>query len=363
MAPLIKFSFVDKTMMKEILKKSALIFFFTLTSLALVEFFLRHQTIVQLDKFAGNFPGNEIFHHGKNDFHVEKFFGERGKGKIKVLLLGDSWMEDENLSNFFAMELAQLTKKTVTAINAGKSSYAPTVYLLKSREAYDTYGKFDLIVVNIDETDIGDEWLRYKIPTVRSRDGDIVAVPFSHDKESQYIWQGKLWAENSGFYINRLIKFAFFHKVLVPFMYEFTESPSQYENLMQFVFAPDAKSKYSKEIDHFYGRLEEMARELCKYTDNSSSIYVTHHPHLRGLVSKVSEGRLYLPVVSDEIARLKKATGLNVLDARENMVQIHGVQFTRNTFEEGDPFSHLCPEGAQRYGKWIAAQIAGKLNE
>lgn len=327
-----------------------------LIALVVVETGLRFQEFVKLKGFSEKSPWNRVLHHGSDQFVVTNYGANCEGERIKLLTLGDSWMEDEHLSTSIAREFASKSGKCVQAINGGTSSYAPTLYLLKGRQAFEKYGKFDYIVVNVDETDIGDEWLRYRIPTVVDETGKIVAVPFQNDLENRYLWNGKLWAEDSDFYIVRLVKFAFFYKVLVPMLYKLTYAPD-YNSLMRYVFAPDARSLYPKELQHFDHRLRRMAKRLTRYTSDASHVYVTHHPHLRGLVDKVDEGHLYLPVVSEALARLHEKSGVTVLDARNHIGQIHGDAFPDQTFEPGDPFSHLTAAGATRYGKWIADQI------
>jgi len=330
----------------------------TLISLFAAELILRFQNFVQLDNFSNQSPWNEVFHHGSSEFVIGEY-GTSCKGEtIKLLLLGDSWMEDGYyLSTTIGKEIANKSNKCVLAINGSSSSYAPTVYLLRARQAFKTYGKFDYIIVNIDETDIGDEWLRYRIPTVRDTSGKIVAVPYEHDIASQYKWKGKLWAENSNLYIIRLIKFAYYYKILIPSIYKFTVTPDIYSNLMQYVFAPDAVSLYQREHQHFENRITEMVSEISNFTTATKSVYLTHHPHLRGLISTIDNGKLYLPVMSEIIARQNEKSGVSVLDARNNIIKIHGESFPNNTFVEGDPFSHLERDGAIRYGEWIVDRI------
>jgi len=328
-----------------------------LLTLSVAEGILRIQNFVTLDGFSEEHPWHQVLHHGSGKFVVEEFDPGDSETEIKLLLLGDSWMEDPHLSEAIGKELAEKTKKDVNAINGGNSSYAPTLYQLKARKAFEKFGKFDMIIVNIDETDIGDEWVRYKIPKYRDSSGQLVAVPFSRDIHSEYLWNGKLWAEDSDFYLVRLVKFSFYYKVLVPMFYKFTYC-EDYPTLMQYVFAPDARSEHQEELKFFDDRLLEMVEELSSYSKNgTASIYVTYHPHLRGLVDHVEEGNRYLPVVSEALVRLQKKTGVTALDAREHMQQIHGDALLTGTFEEGDPFSHLIVGGANRYGTWIADQI------
>jgi len=349
--------------MRKFFIRVAAVFLIIFLLLSAAEIFLRWQTFVQLDGFHDKDPWNSVLHHGKNKFVVKNYGSNCGDEKIKVLLIGDSWMEDEYLSGAIGEEFAKKTQKCVEAIDGGNSSYAPTIYLLKSRMGFEKFGKFDFIIVNIDETDIGDEWLRYRVPLMRDVSGEIVAVPYECDIASEFIWNAKLWAEDSRFYVVRLIKFAYVYNMLVPAIYKFTESPDLYSNLMQYVFAPDARSLYKREHRYFGKRLLEMVKEMSSFTAGPGSIYITHHPHLRGLVDKVDDGRLYLPIISEALVKLKKKSGVNILDARNHVAEIHGGRLLTDTFEAGDPFSHLIKNGAIRYGKWIGDQIALRITD
>jgi len=325
----------------------------------ITEIFLRFQNFVDLNDFQREYPWNNILHHGTDEFSVSDYGSNCNGVKTKLLLLGDSWMEDGYMNRTIGQEFAAKSKSCVQVINGSTTSYSPTLYLLKARQAFDKFGKFDFIIVNIDETDVGDEWLRYQIPTVRNRQGEIISVPYEHDIHSRFLWNGEVWAKKSRFYLVRLIKFAFLHKVMTPLFYDFTFCPD-YPSLMRYVFKPEAASLYKKEHGHFAERLEEMANEISTFTADPSFVYVTHHPHLRGLVDKVDHGPLYLPIVSGAIARLPEESGVTVLDARNHVRQIHGDTFPDNTFVAGDPYSHLTKDGAVRYGKWIASQIGSK---
>ena len=336
-------------------------------SIIAIEVVLRVQNLVQLDGFHNETPWHNVFHHGDGSFVVREYGKNCEGGKIKLLLLGDSWMIDEYLveaeylSNTIGNEFAESTGKCVQTINGAKSSYSPTLYLLTARQAFNTYGKFDYVIVTIDETDIGDEWLRYRIPTVRDNSGKIIGVSYDNDIESQYIWNGKLWAESSNSYIIRFIKFIFFYRIFEPSLYKFTFAiRPDYSNLMQYVFSPDSSSRFKREIEHFESRLLEMASEISRFTTGAKSVIVTHHPHLRGLVDAIDNGKLYLPIVSESIARLKEKTDISVLDARNYLKQINKNDLLNNTFVPGDPFSHLADAGEIRYGKWIVAQLDPK---
>ena len=328
----------------------------TFLMLSGAEGFLRVQHYVQLDGFDKEHPWNQVLHHGAGKFVLEDFDPSGSRKKIKLLLLGDSWMEDTHLGDAIGKELALKSGMDVEAINGGNSSYAPTIYMLKARQAYQKFGKFDVIVVNIDTTDIGDEWVRYKIPKYRDRTGRVVAVPFSRDLNSEYLWKGKLWAEDSDLYLVRLVKFAFFYKALVPMLYKLTYCPD-YSTLMRYVFAPDARTRYAEVDNYFDDDLLEMANEISRYTNGPGSVYITHHPHKRELADPVVSGQRYLPIISEAMARVREKTGVKVIDAYGHAKEIHGEALLTDTFVKDDPFSHLNSEGATRYGKWIGDRI------
>ena len=140
-------------------------------SITLAEVFLRIQTFIELEGFAEQNPWNSVLHHGDGQFAIADYGENCTAAKIRVLLLGDSWMEDPILSGTIGHELSLKSGTCVQTVNGGMSSYSPTIYLLRGRQGFEKFGAFDYVIVNIDETDIGDEWLRYRIPLTRDLSG------------------------------------------------------------------------------------------------------------------------------------------------------------------------------------------------
>ena len=90
-----------------------------------------------------------------------------GKKKI-VLIQGDSWMvqlTSMSDQNFISLDLVKKfgDKKKIGFINAGTSSYSPTLMNLQLDVLQEDFQIFPAIVIAyIDQTDIGDEICRYK---------------------------------------------------------------------------------------------------------------------------------------------------------------------------------------------------------
>ena len=74
--------------------------------LLFTEIILRVQNIIELDGFQEKYPWHSVLHHGDGSFVVEEYGSNCSEGRIKVLLLGDSWMEDPILSGTIGRELS-----------------------------------------------------------------------------------------------------------------------------------------------------------------------------------------------------------------------------------------------------------------
>lgn len=101
----------------------------------------RQRTICQVDS-------HPIFHHAGPKLFIERTFGEHcgDAPSVKVLLLGDSWMQDQGLAGVIGDEIASKLGKCVLAINGAFYSYSPTLYLLKAKHAVESYGRFDTVL-------------------------------------------------------------------------------------------------------------------------------------------------------------------------------------------------------------------------
>jgi len=108
-----------------------------------------------------------------------------GKEKI-VLFQGDSWMEQITFpvdDNFISAELVQKfkNKKKVGFINAGTSSYSPSIMNLQLDVLEEEFQIFpNIIIAYIDQTDIGDENCRYKYNKIYENDVLISVQPELH---------------------------------------------------------------------------------------------------------------------------------------------------------------------------------------
>ena len=107
-------------------------------------------------------------------------------GDEKILLLGDSWFDQINASGYEKsleelIYFAEKNKKKI--INGGISSYSPSLFFLQYKVLKNDFNiNPKLLVIHVDQTDIGDENCRYKDKKKYNNRGNLNAVErFDYD--------------------------------------------------------------------------------------------------------------------------------------------------------------------------------------
>ncbi len=95
-----------------------------------------------------------------------------------ILFQGDSWFEQINGFQKVKDYLAN-TQKNIKIINAGNSSYSPSLMNVQFNILENDFDiKPDVIVVYVDQTDIGDEFCRYRNLRVLDETGNLIKVTY-----------------------------------------------------------------------------------------------------------------------------------------------------------------------------------------
>lgn len=136
---------------------------------------------------------NKINHLRKSKYNNNKtgyLFNKvvSNNSKNKMLFLGDSWFEQIN-QNEYKQSLEYLKKislkNNIEILNAGITSFSPSLMqiqyqILKKNFQIDP----SILIVYIDQTDIGDEFCRYKDRKIYDKTNNLKAVKrFDYDKE------------------------------------------------------------------------------------------------------------------------------------------------------------------------------------
>ena len=110
------------------------------------------------------------------------------KSKNKILFLGDSWFDQINLENYEESEKSLKDfsiKNDFQIINGGITSYSPSLMHLQYnllRNDFDIDPS--ILILYIDQTDIGDEYCRYRERKIYNSEKNLVSVErFDFDKE------------------------------------------------------------------------------------------------------------------------------------------------------------------------------------
>ena len=106
---------------------------------------------------------------------------------ISVLFLGDSFMEGFDDSNTLPYHVAKYFKTErgvcLKTYNAGYTSYSPAIFVPQAKKLLPIV-RPDYIVVDVDETDLYDDFARYRKLIVRNERGQNVGVktsPIGHE--------------------------------------------------------------------------------------------------------------------------------------------------------------------------------------
>jgi hypothetical protein len=350
-------------------KAAGAAFSFALT-LALLEGALRLQSVVPL-----TYPPDTLkperrlsFEHHHDMLHVPPVqMAEVGSGcgsagpSLKILFLGDSWMESTaGIPTGVAEQLIEGGPKSlcVRIINAGTTSFAPSLMLVKGEPLIREHAP-DLVVVNIDETDLMDESLRYRATTLRDASGRIErVVPNAVDMAA--IYQRSVLVQQPIFTL-RLLEQVYYEQVLLPRLRRqvlgFPEQVGSYDRIMSVSLSKDPLASHAGEIAYFRGVVSELVeRFAAKLPPNR--LLLSHHPH-RLHLHQGNEPPRYNRVVADvlaEVAAAARPTPVALYEATGDLQALYGVDPT-SLWEPNDPFSHLTQDGYRRYGRFIGKAL------
>lgn len=125
--------------------------------------------------------------NGKTNDYLFNFI-HSVKSKNIILFLGDSWFDQINYKNYsksFDKIKSFSSKKNLNIINGGITSFSPSLMHMQLKILENDFNIIPTkIVIHIDQTDIGDEFCRYKERKIFDKKGYLIAVErFNFDKE------------------------------------------------------------------------------------------------------------------------------------------------------------------------------------
>ncbi|BCX19566.1 MAG: hypothetical protein KatS3mg117_3248 [Geminicoccaceae bacterium] len=283
----------------------------------------------------------------------------------RIYIGGDSWVQSQVVFQSFVDTIAmrfsrEMEGRCAEIINTGTGSFAPTTITAKLIAAMKEHGRADLIVIHIDETDLMDEWVRYRPSRVEASDGRTIAVvPFVPDLPEMIYYAGLSSISARPLYTLRFAEYMYLRYVLLPGV---RLSIARLGMLPDYksIMAPQreglADGKYDGAVKWFEARVKEMIQRLRNENEHVP-VVITTHPHFLHLINDESKRyRFRVANVLQDV--LERSLGRNVhfSDAASNMEGIYGRDL-RNLFRwPSDLFSHLTPEAEERFGAWLASE-------
>jgi hypothetical protein len=272
----------------------------------------------------------------------------------KLLFIGDSFMQglgiDDTIPVHVRAYFHDVLHREICAVNAGTSSYSPSVYVPQGRKLIPKV-KPDLVIIDVDETDLWDDYYRYRQLVVRDRSGSIVAVrrtPLAEDFR-----QGLAAASKKPLYLQRLVAKLYFTRIVYPRL------AAEYRRTMQqdgfwVSRAPiaEARERYAAAIAYFSATLQDLTETVARLMGGPQRLIYIHHPHLENLRTS---GAAFNNVVSDTIRGVAARNGLRYYDATDDLKVEFGATPERYYIPND---MHFNARGLKAYSLAVAKYLA-----
>src|SRR6202140_2958317 len=277
---------------------------------------------------------------------------------ISVLFLGDSFMEGYDDNNTLPYHVAKYFKtergECLKTYNAGFTSYSPAIFVPQARKLLPIV-RPDYVVVDVDETDLYDDFARYRKLMVRNERGQNVGVkvsPIGHECSI-----GLMEARRHPLYLMRFVAKLWLSFVHMPSVIEKYRS-----DFTLFAYSQDhdadLEGKYSEALSVFRQNLQELAEILKDYTGDGSRVLFIYHPHLQHLKPDAA-GRVWNDLVSSSVQNACLANNFLFFNATETLKQRFGSHPENFYWRQGD--MHFNFKGLQEYSAAVAGFMASAV--
>lgn len=278
---------------------------------------------------------------------------------VSVLFLGDSFMEGYDARNTLPWHVAKHFKENkgicLKTHNAGYTSYSPSIFVPQAKKLLPIV-RPEYIVLDVDETDLYDDFVRYRGLIVRDQSGDNIGVkvsPVGHECSV-----GLMQVRNHALYLTRFISKLWLTSVHMPAVME------KYQGRTFALF--DYSKDQSADLDRKYGEaravfrqnLQELAHVLKDYTQDGARVLCIFHPHLRHLKPD-ARGRLWNDLVSSTVREACTANGFLFYNATNTLKQRFGSHPEDLYWSDRD--MHFSFEGLQAYSNAVAEFMASHM--
>lgn len=280
------------------------------------------------------------------------------RNPISVLFLGDSFVEGYDDRNTLPYHVAKYFKTQrgvcLKTYNAGYTSYSPSIFIPQAKKLLPIVHP-DYIVLDVDETDLYDDFVRYRGLIVRNERGQNIGVkvsPIGHECSI-----GLMEARKHPLYLMRLAAKLWHSLVHMPSVVRRYRSDLALFSYSQ-VQDADLEQKYSQPLLVFRQNLQELADVLKDYTDDGSRVICIYHPHLEHLKPDAA-GHVWNDLVSSSVQKVCAANNFLFFNATETLKQRFGSHPENFFWWTGD--MHFNFKGLEEYSLAVAAFMASAM--
>jgi len=279
---------------------------------------------------------------------------------VSVLFLGDSFMEGFDDKNTLPYHVAKYLKTEsgvcLKTYNAGFTSYSPAIFVPQAKKLLPNL-RPDYIVLDVDETDLYDDAVRYRRLIVRDGAGKNVGVKVSPVGHECSI--GLMQVRDHALYIARLVAKLWLTFVHMPTVIE------KYQRAAFGLFdyskeqGAHIDAKYAEARAVFQQNLQELADVLRDYTNNDGTrVLCVFHPHLQHLKPD-EKGRLWNDLVSSTVRDTCTANGFLFFNSTVTLKQRFGEHPETFYWKKGD--MHFNFKGLEAYSIAVAEFMASAM--
>lgn len=279
--------------------------------------------------------------------------------QASVLFLGDSFMEGFDDNNTLPWHVARYFKAErkicLKTHNAGYTSYSPSIFVPQARKLLPVV-RPDYIVLDVDETDLYDDFVRYRRLIVRDRSGRNVGVkvsPVGHECSV-----GLMQVREHALFLVRFLAKLWLTSVHMPAVIEKHQGGS----FGLFDYSKDQSAdpgrKYGEARAVLRQNLQELAEVLKDYTKDGTRVLCVFHPHLRHLKPD-AKGRLWNDLVSSTVREACTANGFFFYNATATLKQRFGSR--PEDFYWSNTDMHYNFKGLEAYSIAVAEFMASKM--
>lgn len=283
---------------------------------------------------------------------------------LRILFMGDSFIQGYDDGNTIPhlvwLSLKQRRKRgpPLYCLNAGASSYSTLIYIAQAKQLIPKL-RPQFVMVNFDETDLGDDYSNYGDLVVRDARGKVVAV-----RSSRLLREARSSLEKvrrHRLYCIRFLAKAYHYRIRLRLIEkeELKRRASSCPKRLSRESDQEARQKYAAAIAMFEKNLGELAEALVDLMGDKQRILLAFHPR-REHLKPDPNGDTWNHVVSDTIRRVAAKYGVAFYDATEDLRRAFGDQ--PEQYYWGEPDMHFNFEGMRIYSEHLAEALA-KLME